>query len=154
MTLWRCHRPFCGLRCLAWAVAAVTLLTPASLLPVRAQAAQTAALAPRTTDNSSPSSAPSTNVAPGSGNATAAAVPASLPPQNDATQQKGLAARTIDKVKQAAKSASDIFSRVACLPPKGEPRAMGSLPHVAGGLASGRPVVIVAFGSSSTQGYG
>jgi lysophospholipase L1-like esterase len=31
---------------------------------------------------------------------------------------------------------------------------MGSLPHVAGKLAAGQPVVIVAFGSSSTQGYG
>ncbi len=31
---------------------------------------------------------------------------------------------------------------------------MGSLPHVAGKLASGQPVVIVAFGSSSTQGWG
>src|SRR5207244_1293594 len=29
-----------------------------------------------------------------------------------------------------------------------------SLPHVAGKLASGQPVVIVAFGSSSTAGYG
>jgi lysophospholipase L1-like esterase len=38
--------------------------------------------------------------------------------------------------------------------PKGEPRTMGSLPHVANKLISGRPVVIVAFGSSSTQGYG
>jgi len=31
---------------------------------------------------------------------------------------------------------------------------MGSLPHVAGKLASGQPVEIVAFGSSSTAGYG
>src|SRR5258708_34059036 len=31
---------------------------------------------------------------------------------------------------------------------------MGSLPHVASKLASAQPVVIVAFGSSSTQGYG
>jgi lysophospholipase L1-like esterase len=31
---------------------------------------------------------------------------------------------------------------------------MGSLPHVAGKLAAGKPVVIVAFGSSSTQGFG
>jgi lysophospholipase L1-like esterase len=31
---------------------------------------------------------------------------------------------------------------------------MGSLPHVAGKLAAGQPVVIVAFGSSSTEGYG
>jgi lysophospholipase L1-like esterase len=31
---------------------------------------------------------------------------------------------------------------------------VGSLPHVAHKLAAGEPVVIVAFGSSSTQGYG
>jgi lysophospholipase L1-like esterase len=31
---------------------------------------------------------------------------------------------------------------------------MGSLPHVASKLATGLPVVIVAFGSSSTQGWG
>ena len=31
---------------------------------------------------------------------------------------------------------------------------MGSLPHVAARLVAGEPVVIVAFGSSSTQGYG
>jgi lysophospholipase L1-like esterase len=31
---------------------------------------------------------------------------------------------------------------------------MGSLPHVAKKLAAGQPVVIVAFGSSSTSGYG
>jgi lysophospholipase L1-like esterase len=31
---------------------------------------------------------------------------------------------------------------------------MGSLPHVAGKLAAGEPVVIIAFGSSSTVGYG
>jgi lysophospholipase L1-like esterase len=57
-------------------------------------------------------------------------------------------------VKEVAKSASDIFSRVPCLPPKGGARAVGSLPHVARKLAMGQPVVIVAFGSSSTAGYG
>lgn len=31
---------------------------------------------------------------------------------------------------------------------------MGSLPHVAGKLVAGKPVVIVAFGSSSTAGFG
>ncbi len=66
----------------------------------------------------------------------------------------GLSAKTIEKVKQVAKSASDIFSRVPCLPPKGGTQSMGSLPHVASKLATGAPVLIVAFGSSSTQGYG
>ena len=53
-----------------------------------------------------------------------------------------------------AKSATDIFSRVPCLPSKGGSKTMGSLPHVAGKLASGAPVTIIAFGSSSTEGYG
>ncbi len=57
-------------------------------------------------------------------------------------------------MKEVAKSAADIFSRVPCLPPKGAANPVGSLPHVAGKLASGEPVVIVAFGSSSTTGFG
>ncbi len=67
---------------------------------------------------------------------------------------KTLTATAIDKVKQVAKSASDIFSRVPCSPPKGGVQPLGSLPHVANRLIAGQPVVIVAFGSSSTQGYG
>jgi lysophospholipase L1-like esterase len=43
---------------------------------------------------------------------------------------------------------------VPCLPSKGAPKTIGSLPHVAGKLAAGQPVEIVAFGSSSTAGYG
>jgi lysophospholipase L1-like esterase len=67
---------------------------------------------------------------------------------------KGITGKAIDKVKEVAKSASDIFSRVPCQPPKGANKTMGSLPHVASRLVAGDPVVIVAFGSSSTQGYG
>jgi lysophospholipase L1-like esterase len=67
---------------------------------------------------------------------------------------KGIAGKAIDKVKEVAKSATDIFSRVPCLPPKGGAKAMGTLPRVAAKLADGRPVLIIAFGSSSTQGYG
>jgi lysophospholipase L1-like esterase len=70
------------------------------------------------------------------------------------TEPRGLTARAIDKVKEVAKSAGDIFSRVPCLPPKGGSKSMGSLPHVANKLIAGKPVVIVAFGSSSTAGYG
>jgi lysophospholipase L1-like esterase len=61
--------------------------------------------------------------------------------------QKSIAARAVDKVK-------DIFARVPCSPPKGGYQKMGSLPHVANKLISGQPVLIIAFGSSSTQGYG
>ena len=57
-------------------------------------------------------------------------------------------------MKEVARSANDIFSRVPCLPPKGGANPIGSLPHVAAKLASGQPVVIVAFGSSSTAGFG
>jgi len=71
-----------------------------------------------------------------------------------AAPNKSLAGKTIDKVRQVAQSASGIFSRVPCLPPEGGVQPLGSLPHIAGKLASGQPVVIVAFGSSSTQGYG
>lgn len=71
-----------------------------------------------------------------------------------APEQRGITSRAIDKVKQVAKSAGDIFSRVPCLAPKGGSKTMGSLPHVAGKLVAGKPVVIVAFGSSSTAGYG
>ncbi|NVN88549.1 MAG: SGNH/GDSL hydrolase family protein [Rhodopseudomonas sp.] len=74
--------------------------------------------------------------------------------QPDESQQKGIAGKALDKVKEAAKQAGDIFGRVPCLPPKGGHKSMGSLPHVAGKLVAGAPVVIVAFGSSSTQGYG
>src|SRR3954469_25695757 len=58
-------------------------------------------------------------------------------PKSDAPAQKGLTGRAIDKVKEVAKSAGDIFSRVPCLPPKGEAHKMGSLPRVAGRLAAG-----------------
>jgi lysophospholipase L1-like esterase len=68
--------------------------------------------------------------------------------------QKGVTGRAIDKVKEVAKSATDIFSRVPCLPPKGSSKSMGSLPRVASKLAAGQPVVIIAFGSSSTAGFG
>jgi lysophospholipase L1-like esterase len=70
------------------------------------------------------------------------------------SQQKSLTTKAIEKVKQVAKSASDVFGRVPCLAPKGGAKSMGSLPHVASKLAAGEPVVIIAFGSSSTAGYG
>jgi lysophospholipase L1-like esterase len=67
---------------------------------------------------------------------------------------KGVAAKAIDKVKDVAKTASDILSRVPCRAPKGGVKTMGALPHVAAKLAAGKPVIIVAFGSSTTQGWG
>jgi lysophospholipase L1-like esterase len=125
----RRRRPFCLTTMIAApAVAALLLLAPASILPARAQAAQ-AAQAPASTDVPKSDSA-------------------------DSTSQKSLTAKAIEKVKEVAKSAADIFSRVPCLPPKGAANPVGSLPHVAGKLAAGEPVMIVAFGSSSTTGFG
>ena len=141
-----CHRPFCRIASLAApAVAALVLLTPASILPARAQAAQAAQTPHQTalSDRAKPPASQTTGVD------SVAAVDQANP-----SQQKSLTTKAIEKVKSAAKSASDIFSRVPCLPPKGSTKSMGSLPHVASKLISGEPVVIVAFGSSSPVGYG
>jgi lysophospholipase L1-like esterase len=67
---------------------------------------------------------------------------------------QGLIESSLDKAKAIVSRTRDIFNRVPCLPPKGISQTMGSLPHVAAKLAAKKPVVIVAFGSSSTQGYG
>ena len=135
--------PFCRIASPAvLAAAAMMLLPPAQLSPARAEtahAAQQAALS----DSAKPAPAKS-DPAP-SPDAGAAVDPA---------QQKSLTAKAIDKVKEVAKSASDIFGRVPCLPPKGGVNPVGSLPHVAGKLASGEPVEIIAFGSSSTTSWG
>ena len=114
---------------------------------MRAQAAQAATSA---TPSDSSKSADSVK-APAS-QTTGAGTIASVDQANPS--QKSLTTKAIEKVKEVAKSAGDIFSRVPCLPPKGAPTSVGSLPHVAGKLAAGEPVVIVAFGSSSTTGFG
>jgi lysophospholipase L1-like esterase len=144
--------PFSAMKPLATAgIAALLLLTPA--LPARAQAQQAAlsdgtkseapkAAVTKPDATSSPASQPG-----------ATGVVAAVDPANP-SQQKSLTTRAIEKVKQVAKSANDIFSRVPCLPPKGGVQPVGSLPRVAGKLAAGQPVTIVAFGSSSTQGWG
>ncbi|MGB3864495.1 MAG: SGNH/GDSL hydrolase family protein [Xanthobacteraceae bacterium] len=56
--------------------------------------------------------------------------------------------------KQMAADASDIFRRAPCLSPKSIGRTLHALPHVADKLAARKPVTIIAFGSSSTEGYG
>src|ERR1700760_4508241 len=133
-------------RCLRTAsLLAGALLASMTVLPARAQVTVHAAL-----NVSAPIEAAQTRAtaaqAPSSTNS--AANDPSLPPP------KTLTAKAIDTVKQVARSASDIFSRVPCLPPKGGAQSLGSLPHVANKLIAGQPVVIIAFGSSSTQGYG
>jgi lysophospholipase L1-like esterase len=141
-------RPFFRTTLLA-TVAAVVLapLTPATIPSARAQAAQAAAQPTPSDSAKSDSTKPPAAPTNGAGNGAAVGEPDPSPPKN-------LTTKAVERVKQAAKSASDIFSRVPCLPPKDGAKSMGSLPHVASKLASGQPVVIVAFGSSSTQGYG
>jgi lysophospholipase L1-like esterase len=142
-----CYGPFRAL-----AAAAIVLLAPGAVSAARAQTAAHAATAPQPSPPSAAADGAKT-AAPQSGSATAAASSASID-HGGLPQPKSLTAKAIDKVKAVAKSAGDIFSRVPCLPPKGGAKSMGSLPHVARKLASGQPVVIVAFGSSSTAGYG
>jgi lysophospholipase L1-like esterase len=132
------------------AAAALVLLTPASIPPAHAQAAQTvqqAAVSGGAKSDSAKSDGANQPAPAGAGNVAAV-------DQANPSQQKSLTAKAIEKVKAVARSASDIFNRVPCLPPKGGAISMGSLPHVASKLASGEPVVIVAFGSSSTVGFG
>ncbi len=146
------HHPFRRVTALAVsAVAALALLSPASTQPVHAQAAQAAlsgglkAEAPKP-DASKPAEAPAAAAAT-SGNAAAV-------DHGNPAQQKGLTTRAIEKAKEVTKSAGEIFARVPCQSPKGVSKTMGSLPHVAKKLAAGEPVLIIAFGSSSTAGFG
>jgi lysophospholipase L1-like esterase len=139
-------------------LAAVAARMPAMTGAARAQAVQQAVLADSTKADSSKADESKADSAKTDGSRSTAYQPSAA--ANAATtdraapaQQKSLTAKAIDKVKEVAKSANDIFSRVPCLPPKGA-NPIGSLPHVAGKLASGQPVVIVAFGSSSTAGFG
>jgi lysophospholipase L1-like esterase len=135
----RFHGPFFRLAVFAALfVTALMLLTPAALTQARAETAQAAH-----SDNANASTT-----------GTAASGNGASVDQASPSQQKGIAGKAIDKVKEVAKSASDILSRVPCLPPKGGAKSMGSLPHVAAKLIAGKPVVIVAFGSSSTYGTG
>jgi lysophospholipase L1-like esterase len=148
-----CVRPFCRVASLAAAaVAAFVLLTPAAMPSAQAQAAQAAQQA--TLSDSAKSNSTNSDSATPSASQTTGAGSVAAVDQANPSQPKSLTAKAIDKVKEVAKSASDIFSRVPCLPPKGAAKSFGSLPHVAGKLASGEPVVIVAFGSSSTSGFG
>ncbi|CAN5183128.1 SGNH/GDSL hydrolase family protein [soil metagenome] len=68
--------------------------------------------------------------------------------------QPGLATKAIEAAKSAASAAGDILTRVPCLPAKGLKDIPGSLPRVARRIAADEPVTIVAFGSSTTVGFG
>jgi lysophospholipase L1-like esterase len=131
---------YCPFRVLT-ALAAAAFVASALLTPVvaRAQLAQQAAVNAGTKSEApKPEAAkPAETATTGVGSNAAQGNPV----------QKSIAARAVDKVK-------DMFARVPCLPPKGGYKSMGSLPHVASKLAAGQPVTIIAFGSSSTQGFG
>ena len=141
-----CDRPFRRMAVpAAVAVAALGLFAATPIgSSARAQSIQHAALADNVKPDGTRLPASPAAETPGAGHAAAF-------DQINAPQQRSLPARAIDKVKQVA---GDIFSRVPCLPPKGGAKSIGSLSHVAGKLASGEPVVIIAFGSSSTAGTG
>jgi hypothetical protein len=140
----------------AAAAATVALSMPASLARAQgAEAAQQATLSEGAKSDSGKAAAPqATNAGNVAAVDSASSSQQANPSQQNPAQQKSLTTKAIENVKAAAKSASDIFSRVPCLAPKGGAKSMGSLPHVASKLASGEPVVIIAFGSSSTVGYG
>ncbi|TWB96110.1 lysophospholipase L1-like esterase [Bradyrhizobium macuxiense] len=127
------------------AAAVLALLAPLAVVPSRAQSGQADQHAALSSGAATKSEAAKPEA---SKPATVEADAANPQPQ------PSVAAKALDRVKQVAKSASDIFHRVPCHQPTGVPNSTGSLPHVAAKLAAGKPVVIIAFGSSSTQGYG
>ena len=134
----------------ASAIALAMLLAPLSPQAARAQSAAQAGPSAPAQQANAPSDGPSRSTTTGA----AGPVAAATADQTNPPPQKSFTSKAIDKVKAVAKSAGDIFSRVPCLPPKGGAQSFGSLPHVAAKLASGEPVTIVAFGSSSTAGFG
>jgi len=132
------------------------LLMSSAPLVVRAESAQQAAASDNVKADAARPAAPVAEKSPqnaASSDKAGAALPADQTQPDNQAQPKSLTDKAIEKVKQAAKVASDIFSRAPCLPPKGVPRSF-ALPHVTHKLAAGEPVLIIAFGSSSTQGYG
>jgi lysophospholipase L1-like esterase len=142
-------RPFCLLTWRALATA-LLLLIPAATATVGAESAQQSTVSDSVKSEAARPAADNAGQAPPANQA----LPATQMQPDSQARPKSLTDKAIEKVKQVAKTASDIFSRVPCLPPKGAPRTVGSLRRVAHKLAAGEPVVIVAFGSSSTQGYG
>jgi lysophospholipase L1-like esterase len=150
------HYPFRGMTALA--AAAFVLLAPAAQ-PVRAQTPQQAALSggtkTETSKTDSKAEAPRSEARPAETAAPGAANSGKVTAVDQGNPaQKSLTTKAIDKAREVAKSAGDIFARVPCQSPKGISKTMGSLPHVAKKLVAGEPVLIIAFGSSSTAGFG
>jgi lysophospholipase L1-like esterase len=103
---------------------------------------------------SSPAAAQAVNTEPAPVSSSTAEPDAQVALAKPEAAAKGVTSKALEKVKQVTTRAADIFNRVPCRAPKGGIKSMGSLPHVARKLAEHQPVVIIAFGSSSTEGYG
>jgi len=131
----------------ALAVAALALPCIAPAHAQGAQSAQQATLSDKAKTEATKAEAAKPQTPPSAGNM--ATVDPSAP-----AAQRSITSKAIDRVKEVAKSATDIFSRVPCLASKGAAKSVGSLPRVATKLAAGAPVLIIAFGSSSTNGHG
>ena len=132
-------RPFCGITSLAVpATAAFVLLAPALMLPAR-------------TRPSSRRRCPALpNPIAQERRHRERPAPAMRPPSITGAAPPQTRTKAIQKAKDVVKSPRFSAARPS---PKGR-NTIGSLPHVAGKLASGAPVTIIAFGSSSTQGWG
>src|ERR1700748_2827352 len=104
MTSMSCYGPFCRMALLAAVAIVIPTLSTSTARAQTAQVTQHAALSDGVKSESAKSSVAQTagtgDVAP--------------PAQADTSQPKSLTTKAIEKVKQAAKSASDIFSRVPC----------------------------------------
>ncbi len=108
------YRPFFRATALAVpAVAALVLLTPASILPPRAQAAEAAQ---QTTSSDAVKSDPakSDSVKPSAAQTTGATGPGNVAAVDQANPsgQKSLTAKAIERVKEVAKSAGDLNSPI------------------------------------------
>ena len=106
------HYPFRLSTLLSVSAAGLALLMPASVLPLHAQTApqqtaQQAALSDNAKSGNKPEQKPSAESTLPQAAPVAATNPAA---------QKGITGKAIDRVKEVAKSAGDIFSRVPCLP--------------------------------------
>jgi len=77
---------------------------------------------------------------------------AAINPKSLGERAKESAGNAVEKVDDLIRRAADIFKRVPCSS-KGI-YLEGSLPNIAQNLVRNEPVTIVAFGSSSTAGYG
>jgi lysophospholipase L1-like esterase len=89
---------------------------------------------------------------PSQGSPNVAAANPQVPAKSLGERAKESAGGAAEKLEDIVKRAADIFKRVPCAT-KGV-YLEGSLPNVARKLAANQPVTIVAFGSSSTVGFG